>query len=493
MTGEMNMIVTTSSPGKTSRAGDCCGDPHCGLGLRNHYYDSKRLTPASFCLEQAYGIEHRHLLNRAIHGWGLVYGYAIHPQVAPNSFEAASKFMVSPGLVLDQCGRELYLQEAVALSIEDVMVLDEKGVPIDDPKDRQTALGRQCGDDKCWQLCVHYAEYDVDPVTQQASCNCAHRHWDRVCETVRFSLRRVDCCECCPEPKCELHCRCEHDCCCDPESEARVAPSTRRGGCSCLCEHLTHLEFKACGRLCEVNGPCCRTFRVALKEPVPLACIKIVEYCNQWTFGVDIEECGPRPLVKRNDLLFDLIRGCDLTRIIEIGWWKWHRSHTPVDFDHFSAAFGAGGTQAEEYVTELFWVRFSGPVRKDTVRADCVAMQVLTREKKDGWLEPLRVPIVRLDTSGYECQGHTEWVTGFKFVVGGRWLDDGVNGRDTIFDEEPTQVEIEIRTDFIADCNGQAVDGNPCGLSPAPTGKGVPGGGLLSTFVVAKPQRSTSY
>src|ERR1043166_3688881 len=130
MTGEMHMIVTTSSPAKTSRAGDCCGDSHCGAGLRNQYYDSKRLTPASFHLEQSYGIEHRRLLNRAIHGRGLVYGYAIHPQPAPGSLDAASKFMVSPGLVLDQCGRELYLQEAIALSLEDVMVLDDNGMPI---------------------------------------------------------------------------------------------------------------------------------------------------------------------------------------------------------------------------------------------------------------------------------------------------------------------------------------------------------------------------
>jgi len=488
------MITTKSSPSKSpksSGAENCCNDPNCGLGLRNQYFDGKRLPPASFRLEQTYGIEHRRLLNRAIHGWGLVYGYAIRPEVARNSVEAASKFIVSPGLVLDRYGRELYLPEPVALSIEDVMVLDEKGVPIDDPKDRQTALGRHCGDDKCWQLCVHYAEYDVDPVTQQASCNCTHRHWDRVCETVRFSLRRVDCCECCPEPKCGLHCPCEHDCCWDPDSEARVAPSARRGGCSCLCEHLTHLKFEDCGRLCEVEGSCCRTFHVAVKDPVPLACVKIVEHCNQWTFGVRVEECGPRPLVKRNDLLFDLIRGCDLTRIIEIGWAPWHRSS--IDFKCFDDAFGPHANRAKEYVTERFWVKFSGPVRKDTIWPDCVLMQVFRKEREGGWFEPLRVPIVRLNFSDFKVVGRPEWVTGFRFVVSGPWLEDAVRGTETIFHgRQPTPVEIEIRTDFIADCNGQAVDGNPCGLSSAPTGKGTPGGGLLSTFTVG-PAEPTNY
>jgi hypothetical protein len=477
------MIVTNTSLTRTGNAENCCDDPGCGLGLRNHYFDGKRLTTTSFRLEQAHAIEHRRLLNRAIHGWGLVYGYSITAEGAHNSREAAAKLKVGGGLLLDEGGRELYLPEAIDLSIRDVIVLDEKGVPAVDP---QEELGRECGEDERWQLSAHYAEYDVDPVNQQDSCNCSHRHWDHVCETVRFSLRRVHCDACCLEPACQLRCACAQDGCCDPESEARVAPSTRRGGCSCLCHHLTtKVKIKEDGRLCEVEGPCCRTFRVALKEPVPLACVDIVQYCDQWTFGVRIEECGPRPLVKRNDLLFDLIRGCDLTRIIDIGWRDWHRS-PHVDFSKFSAGFGAHYKKGEEYLTEIFWVKFSGPVRKETVQPDCVSMQVLTREKKDGWLEPLRVPIVRLDTLGFECPGHDEWVTGFRFVVGGRWLDDGVRGRDTIFDGAHTQVEIEIRTDFIADCNGQAVDGNPCGLIPAPTGKGVPGGALLSTFVVYK-------
>ncbi len=488
------MNATKSPPSKTRTSENCCEDPQCGLGLRNQYFDGKRLTPASFSLEQAYGIEHRRLLNRAIHGSGLVYGYGISVEKAHDSNEAASKLKISPGLILDRCGRELYLHDGIALSLRDVMVLDEKGMPVDDPAE---ALRCECAEGECWQLCAHYAEYDLDQINQQDTCNCIHHHWDHVCETVRFSLHRVRCSDCCPDPECGLSCSCEHDCCCDPASEARVAPSTRRGGCSCLCEHLTHLKLEESGRLCEVSGPCCRTFRVAVKDPVPLACVDIVEYCDQCTFGVDIEACGPRPLVKRNDLLFDLIRGCDLTRIVKIGWGSWHRSQTAVEFKDFDAAFGTHGTRAKEYVTRDFWVTFSGPVRKETVRPDCVLMQVFRKEREGGWLEPLRVPIVRLDTSGYEYQhhhdkAHGEWVTGFRFVVAGHWLDDAVGGTETIFHSKHTPVEIEIRTDFIVDCNGQAVDGNSCGLSPAPTGKGTPGGRLLSTFTVG-PADPTIY
>src|SRR5260370_33515930 len=99
------MIVSKSSPTTTSRVENCCEDPNCGAGLRNQYFDGKRLTPASFRFEQAYGIEHRRLLNRAIHGWGLVYGYAIHPQLARDSPVAASQRKMSHRRLFDHSGR----------------------------------------------------------------------------------------------------------------------------------------------------------------------------------------------------------------------------------------------------------------------------------------------------------------------------------------------------------------------------------------------------
>ena len=52
---------------------------------------------------------------------------------------------------------------------------------------------------------------------------------------------------------------------------------------------------------------------------------------------------------------------------------------------------------------------------------------------------------------------------------------------------EPSAVEIEVRGDFIVDCNGQTVDANAVGLSPAPTGNGTPGGTFLSSFHVTCP------
>ena len=63
------------------------------------------------------------------------------------------------------------------------------------------------------------------------------------------------------------------------------------------------------------------------------------------------------------------------------------------------------------------------------------------------------------------------------------WVDDEVYGRRTVFKDQVI-IEIEIFGDFILDCNGQAVDADAHGLSPGPTGNGVPGGTFRSTFPV---------
>ena len=55
---------------------ECC-DHTCTSGSRNNYFPGKRLTPDGLRIEQKYLVDRRHLLNRAIHGWGVVYGYAV--------------------------------------------------------------------------------------------------------------------------------------------------------------------------------------------------------------------------------------------------------------------------------------------------------------------------------------------------------------------------------------------------------------------------------
>ncbi len=168
--------------------------------------------------------------------------------------------------------------------------------------------------------------------------------------------------------------------------------------------------------------------RVDLQNGVPLACVKLIrDKCDGWTFD-EVDACGPRRLVKGNDLLFDLIQGCDLTKIIEIGWADWHRQEDPIDFDVFSKA-PVPRERRREYVTDTFWVKFSRPVRPDTLRPDCFAMTIMIDEGEGGWWQTFRVPIFCLDASDYT---EADRMYGARIVVDGPWLEDAVRGQEEI-------------------------------------------------------------
>lgn len=499
----MNDPTTQKTAPRTSSAkGECCTELQCESGLRNNYFDGKRLTTDSFRVEQTYSIERRRLLNRAIHGWGLVYGYDV--ALAQSQ---ARQLKIGAGLALDKCGREL-LETGTTIQFKDVILLDKDGKRWD-PDDAFKRLGVPPGfswdkppqalvdglKEWCWLLSVHYAERDTDHIRIEDRCQCGRDEWDHVCETVHYSIRQIDCDKCCGQFDCELECECGTGPCCDDtgeHTEKGPVPATRetrqRGGCQCLCNHLTHLSVGGeCGPLCEIEESC-GSVRVDVKNGVPLACVKLVTDKCGLAFDTIEDACGPRRLVKRNDLLFDLIRGCDLTRIINYGWEEWHREDKSVPYEAFKNAFGPGGGHAVDYVTERFWVKFSRPVRRETVRPDCFVMTIISSESDDHWWETSRVPIVRVEMPAGDL---IECAT---IVVGGKWLRGAVRSDSSRLQNGPFRVELEVRGDFIVDCNGQTVDANPHGRTKVPTGNGTPGGTFLSTFLVeAAPENSVDY
>src|SRR5882672_4471596 len=119
--------------GTVTKYGECCTDSKCGSGLRNNYFDGKRLSTQSFRIEQKYGLERRRLLNRAIHGWGVVYGYAITPEPLDDCKKQrqAGKLTIEPGIALDTCGLELLQTTSRNVGIEDLIPIDEDGKQVD--------------------------------------------------------------------------------------------------------------------------------------------------------------------------------------------------------------------------------------------------------------------------------------------------------------------------------------------------------------------------
>lgn len=474
----------TRLPGARPSQQECCSEGRCDSGLRNNYFVGKRLTPDTFRTEQDYLNERRRLLNRAVHGWGVVYGFAVEvaPANACRNESASGRLRIGPGFALDAHGRELLQIEESTVSLADVIMTDAKGTP--DERDPTAAADYGEG---CWQLSAHYAEQSMAPVDIHDPCSCHRQEWDSVCETVRYSLRRIDCAECCAEAACELECACGEREGCGERFKTLGATALQagdeacgpgmRGRGACLCDYVEALNPnpERTG-LCTVEEPCARV-RIALRDAVPLACVTLVlDDCKEWSFDTGIDSCGSRRLVKRNDLLFDLIRGCDLTRISAISWKAWHRGS--VGLDAFKKFFGY--PLRDKCNLTLFTVRFSKPVQAKTLKADCFSMAVMFHEKEGGWRERLQVPIDDVELKA-DAGGLTQEVA---LMVRTKWVNDAVRGDETRFDGHGARVEIEVRGDFILDCNGQAVDGNAVGLRDAPTGNGTPGGTFVSVFQV---------
>ena len=77
---------------------------------RPRYFAGKLLTAEDLELEQRYHIEKRRLLNRMLHGAGVVSGL----DVVAGTGDTVT---VEPGLALDACGREILICEPQQLTI----------------------------------------------------------------------------------------------------------------------------------------------------------------------------------------------------------------------------------------------------------------------------------------------------------------------------------------------------------------------------------------
>jgi hypothetical protein len=531
----MDQVTMKRTSSRARKAQRDCDGKDCATAARNNYFLGKKLTPDSYRTEQLYSLERRRLLSRAVHGWGVVRGFGLSLEDPDGRKGGLS---IGVGLALDSNGRELVQPSPAWFSLENFLVLDKNGALVRQDGDlNERFRDTICSEDDCWLLTAHYAEKKIGPVKISDPCRCDRDEWDRTCETVVYSLKPIPCAECCKQWSCELACHCPPgtDCCAgqwrehdeiererdrlvqayndrvgefEDENDRGVVALQKeyqprfdelarkeeghrhrrepRGGCSCLCEHLTQSAFEAgCAHLTDVDD-CTDS---DLSSGIDLACLKLAkDECGKWSIQSIEDACGPRRLVKSNDLLFDLINGCDLAYICRTGWAKWHRrSSPPVPFDDFVEALGwKGEIEDEENSTRDFWVEFSRPVRADTLKPDAFVMAVMSDYEDDYWRRYYRVPIRAVETDQVAARqddpaGH---VRSAKLVVWTKWLRNAVLDDDSIFGMGNTRVEIEVRGDLLEDCTGQQIDGNSRGRLAVPTGDGSPGGTYLSTFTV---------
>lgn len=438
-------------------------NPEC-RAKRNRFFRGKRMKAEEFSLEQAYAIGRRRLINRSVLGWGVVAGLKISQ--SDENADKEARFVVSPGFALDSYGRELELAVEASLGPDNTFLLTGDGKRAQPLSN--LAPGR-------YVLALHYAERQVGDANLADGCGCDRPEKNFVCETTLFSLRPLADKQPCPcvECGCERECGCGHGSCC--------ADGPGRRGCVCAwISERTPTE--AVPRLCEWNG-----YHVGI-EGVELACVEVKatdDRCKPFRISAVEDDCGPRRLLKSNDVLFDLLRGCDLVHIAKISWADWYTPGTDVAWGDFVDAFdpnrdGSGKT--------ALTVTFSGPVQTNTLRWDVVAITVYTVEQSTGWRIARRVPVVDpiLTPEPPDAKLPKDTTNQLRVCVRKSWLGDELKPeRESWLSERGFIVEIEVRGDLILDCRGQAVDANAVGRRPTPTGNGTPGGTFLSSFRVS--------
>lgn len=453
----------------TSHESGCmCTD--CTSGKRNRFFRGKNMKAGEFQLEQSYAIEKRRLLARAIAGWGVVYGLTLE---GPRSSEPdAAALKVRRGMALDRHGRDAMVVSSVPVGSDNTFLIEHGAAGCQVRSIESLIPGK-------YVLAIHYAERTVGDAVLADDCGCANPERNFVCETVVFSLVRVCEDECpCGEPPCP-RCRCcAHGCC----------PEKGRGPHGCLCHWGAEVKIPdGPGKLCLWRG-----WSIDPEDGVDLACIQIAEVgdsCTPAVCGWVLDECTPRRIVKRNDLLYDLVRGCDLTRIKCVSWGEWHRLAPPVPWHSFVDKLSAPKDGEEDHPTG-FSVTFTGPVQTATVTPDCFSLTFVVDGEDTGWSERREVLITRVITSPTEWDDPVDTTRNATLCVDSDWYEE-VTSHGSKFKKGGATVRIEVNGDYILDCHGQAVDANARGFalrdtddgSPvAPSGNSTPGGTLVSMF-----------
>lgn len=83
---------------------------------RNRYFTGKPMTARDFTDEQQYFLSRHRLHNRLLHGWGIVCGLQVKPHP---SKDCPNWVVITPGIAIDCCGRELVVAKQTALRIAD--------------------------------------------------------------------------------------------------------------------------------------------------------------------------------------------------------------------------------------------------------------------------------------------------------------------------------------------------------------------------------------
>jgi hypothetical protein len=438
------------------------------------------------------------LLNRAMHGTGVVFGLALAVDGQGRLATERGSIEIGCGLALDRHGRMLYWPGG------------------------RLALDHLVGQRPCspgpYTLRIHYAE-EVTPPTRCGPCADDEARWRE--QGVVFSLR-PDCDEtaaCCaehPPGACISH-------------EEYVA--LRIGALEGALPASADLD-----RACAAPGPLCRTeCGDRLYDPdawIPLACVEICDLrprkprdgqCpgaddTRDTPGGDVQPGGggagkppdhdenaPEPgethpdpsclgfcptppevarhrrYVYRAPLLYDLLRCCDveLPRVSRVSWQEWLEGGwgRRVPWDDFAARISHTGSDPEAG----FAVWFTRPIRIATLHPGSVILRAIVQTSDTDYWEGRRIPLHRLHAIDKSDDG--EYAGGVLLEPEEDWIKAEITGRrSSLF--YGTRIEITLRGQVLRDACNRMLDARPLDIDGCGRCQARPGDDFVIVFRV---------
>jgi hypothetical protein len=398
---------------------------------RNHYFFGKLMTVRDFSAEQRYFNEKRWLVNRMVGGWGVVCGLEVKKKDGEQN-----KVVVTPGLAIDCCGRE-------------ILVCEEQTVDLT-PKTSEchAADKAQKADNKRYVVCLEYFECKTELVNLPPESCDKHEGYEYNRIRDSFKIRVI------PEEDCKTEKPCGKICPLENEKAKRAS----------IHHYLCEKQSRECGEC-----PECPCLVIALITISP-------SKRDPDNPSVRIEQCTWRKLVYTNPVLFDLI-DCFHGNLPHVTGINWTENGHHMTYKEFRDSIWSDGVT----------VKFDRKMNGDTINGDTFLFKVLMEEAETGNYRYEMVP------------GNVEYhdsndIYSATFKIESAWLKDVYFGFSRMR-EKGGKFFVVLKGDFILSAEEEcipvrALDGNFIG-GKLPSGNGTQGGDFESWFYV-EPKGSES-
>ena len=438
------------------------------------------------------------LLNRALHGYGVVFGYALTQESEGKLLTKHGCAELSCGLALDRHGRMLYWPGGW-ICMNDI-------------------VGKQPDCEGYYTLCVHYAER-LTPPDGCGPCASDEARWRE--QSVVFTLEK-DC------SKTNRHCPDHPEDACISHEDYLCQRTGAEAGPIPLADDLKWASCK------EPTAPLCQTECGGwLYDPeacIPIACVEICDLApkekphegkypagqqeeprhdeheqNQTKDRMDdcepkpveqlceprygfcpsrTETCLVRPYVYRTPLLYELLNCCDvnLARVRDVSWRNWLAGGwaTRVPWDKFKARMTSD--------TDGFIVWFSKPILISTLHPGSVFLTAVIQERRSDYWMSQRIPMKGIRPLRRE----DDCAWGVQLVPEEDWIQAEITGRrSTLFNG--VRIEFTLRGQILRDKCGQMLDARPLDIESCARCQGRPGDDFISVFRVAPNEGSKDY